>query len=230
MSWWRNSQDSSLNIDEKRLGIVHIGDFFEDSGVILLDLLSNGGGYANEITDDISFEADFNRYAYFTNVASLDTLDPAASAPSMMPVAHPTLQPNPEKSNVGNDGTFIALLYLVLVLLVSVSLLFGCYRVRKDEKESEGTSTYTGTEAAVRFAEKKALNEVECNLGWDDDDGTISTISPSIVTYQKEKKSGILKKKRRFAISFWGMRCVSLCDEEDDVTPQELLRKHDRRW
>uniref|UniRef100_A0A7S2E4A4 Uncharacterized protein n=1 Tax=Ditylum brightwellii TaxID=49249 RepID=A0A7S2E4A4_9STRA len=209
-----NSQDSSLNIDGKRLGIVDIGvsvrgtvppnvdvsdfedrvnDFFEDSGVILLDLLSNGGGFANEITDDISFEADFNRYAYFTNVASLDTLDPAASAPSMMPVAHPTLQPNPEKSNVGNDGTFIALLYLVLVLLVSVSLLFGCYRVRKDEKESEGTSTYTGTEAAVRFAEKKALNEVECNLGWDDDDGTISTISPSIVTCQKEKKSGILK-------------------------------------
>ena len=64
----RYSQDSSLNIDGKQLGIVdigvtvrgtvppnidvsdfedHINDFFEDSGVILLDLLCMSWGHSS---------------------------------------------------------------------------------------------------------------------------------------------------------------------------------------
>uniref|UniRef100_A0A7S2E4N2 Uncharacterized protein n=1 Tax=Ditylum brightwellii TaxID=49249 RepID=A0A7S2E4N2_9STRA len=207
-----NSQDSSLNIDEKRLGIVHIGDFFEDSGVILLDLLSNGGGYANEITDDISFEP------YFTDVVSLvlatvnsvsSAVNSVSSVPSMMPVVSSTLQPvvvnNTRSKNAFYDvesiGMEIALTLFVIAMLLFFYLLFVWYRIRKEEENDDGgISMCTGTEAAVRFAphippitDSEALNEVERNLGWDDDEGTLSTISRSIVTYHKEKKSCILK-------------------------------------
>mmetsp|Transcript_5505 Transcript_5505/g.7275 ORF Transcript_5505/g.7275 Transcript_5505/m.7275 type:complete len:181 (+) Transcript_5505:3-545(+) len=147
----RNGQDSLLHADGQRLGIVDIdvsvrgtvpsnvdvsdfkdrvNDLFAYYDGALVHLLSNGGGYANEITDDISFEP------YFTDVVSLvlatvnsvsSAVNSVSSVPSMMPVVSSTLQPvvvnNTRSKNAFYDVESIGM-EIALTLFVIAMLLF----------------------------------------------------------------------------------------------------------